>query len=213
MSYLDEVLINLSNSRLELLLSERLNCKNEPEKQKVIDQRIWDLFGEEWCVLFTDLSGFSKHADQFGIIHFIQTIKESEKLYSPVVKNHDGFVVKTDGDSLITIFRSSRKAIKCAIEMQHVSIDYNKGLPSEEQIILCCGLGWGKILRVPGYTSDIFGEEVNFSAKLGEDTAKGGEILVTEALAQNFPEMECIYLEEVALLSNNNKPYYKVVYE
>ena len=46
MSYLDEVLINLSNSRLELLLSERLNCKNEPEKQKVIDQRIWDLFGE-----------------------------------------------------------------------------------------------------------------------------------------------------------------------
>ncbi len=44
MSYLDEVLINFSSSRLELLLSERLDLKDEPEKQKVIDQRIWDLF-------------------------------------------------------------------------------------------------------------------------------------------------------------------------
>ena len=34
MSYLDEVLINFSSSRLELLLSERLGLKDEPEKQK-----------------------------------------------------------------------------------------------------------------------------------------------------------------------------------
>ena len=144
MSYLDEVLINFSSSRLELLLSERLDLKDEPEKQKVIDQRIWDLFGEQWCIMFTDLSGFSKNAERFGIIHFLQTIKEAEKIYTPVVKNYDGFVAKTDGDSLIVIFRSSEKAVKCAVEMQRVSASYNKGLNLEDQIILCCGLGWGK---------------------------------------------------------------------
>lgn len=57
--------------------------------------------------MFTDLSGFSKHAERFGIIHFLQTIKESEKIYTPVVKNYDGFVVKTDGDSLIVIRRQT----------------------------------------------------------------------------------------------------------
>ena len=213
MSYLDEVLINFSSSRLELLLSERLGLKDEPEKQKVIDQRIWDLFGEQWCIMFTDLSGFSKNAERFGIIHFLQTIKEAEKIYTPVVKNYDGFVAKTDGDSLIVIFRSSEKAVKCAVEMQRVSASYNKGLNLEDQIILCCGLGWGKILRVAGYTSDVFGEEVNFSAKLGEDVAEGGEILITDALANNLPEIEGVSVTEVGLLSKNNKPYFKLIYE
>ena len=213
MSYLDEVLINFSSSRLELLLSERLGFKDEPEKQKVIDQRIWDLFGEQWCIMFTDLSGFSKNAERFGIIHFLQTIKEAEKIYTPVVKNYDGFVAKTDGDSLIVIFRSSEKAVKCAVEMQRVSASYNKGLNLEDQIILCCGLGWGKILKVPGYASDVFGEEVNFSAKLGEDVAEGGEILITEALANNLPEIEGVSVTEVGLLSKNNKPYFKLTYE
>ena len=213
MSYLDEVLINFSSSRLELLLSERLGFKDEPEKQKVIDQRIWDLFGEQWCIMFTDLSGFSKNAERFGIIHFLQTIKEAEKIYTPVVKNYDGFVAKTDGDSLIVIFRSSEKAVKCAVEMQRVSASYNKGLNLEDQIILCWGWGWGKILRVPGYTSDVFGEEVNFSAKLGEDVAEGGEILITEALANNLPEIEGVSVTEVGLLSKNNKPYFKLTYE
>ena len=213
MSYLDEVLINFSSSRLELLLSERLGLKDEPENQKVIDQRIWDLFGEQWCIMFTDLSGFSKNAERFGIIHFLQTIKEAEKIYTPVVKNYDGFVAKTDGDSLIVIFRSSEKAVKCAVEMQRVSASYNKGLNLEDQIILCCGLGLGKILRVPGYTSDVFGEEVNFSAKLGEDVAEGGEILITEALANNLPEIEGVSVTEVGPLSKNNKPYFKLTYE
>ena len=34
-----------------------------------IDQRIWDLFGEEWAVMFTDLAGFSRQVEAFGIIH------------------------------------------------------------------------------------------------------------------------------------------------
>ena len=74
-------------------------------------------------------------------------------------------------------------------------------------------MGWGKIFRVPGYTSDVFGEEVNFSAKLGEDVAEGGEILITDALANNLPEIEGVSVTEVGLLSKNNKPYFKLTYE
>ena len=73
MAYTEKVLIDLSNDRLESLLNKRIRFRNNATKKKQIDQRIWDLFGEEWCILFTDLVGFSRSAKKFGIIH-LETI-------------------------------------------------------------------------------------------------------------------------------------------
>ena len=196
MTYTEKVLIDLSNDRLESLLNERIRFRNNATKKNQIDQRIWDLFGEEWCILFTDLVGFSRSANKFGIIHFVQMIKESERIFTPIIEEYDGFVIKSEGDTLIVIFRSREKAVKCAIKLQKISKKYNIDLPSEEKIGLCCGLGWGKILRVPGLKVDVFGEEVNLSAKLGEDIAKGGEILITKNLADNFPVIKGVKLKE-----------------
>ena len=92
--------------------------------------------------MFTDLSGFSKNAERFGIIHFLQTIKEAEKIYTPVVKNYDGFVAKTDGDSLIVsslgrVKKQLNARLRCSVFLPPTI----RGLNLEDQIILCCGLG------------------------------------------------------------------------
>ena len=121
MPYTDGTRIELSQNRLEGLLNQRLQNRNDPKKVEYIDQRIWNLFGEECCVLFTDLSGFSKHSDKFGVIHFLQTIKESERIFTPIIEEYDGFVIKSEGDTLIVIFRSREKAVKCAIKLQKIS--------------------------------------------------------------------------------------------
>lgn len=71
MTYKKLILTSASEDRLENLITERLQ---KGTNKKEIDKRIWDLFGEEWCVMFTDLSGFSRHVEKFGIIHFLQTI-------------------------------------------------------------------------------------------------------------------------------------------
>lgn len=165
-----------SQDRLERLIQDRL--RPDADKQ-LIDQRIWDLFGEEWCVMFTDLSGFSRRVAEFGIIHFLQTIYESERLLLPVVESHDGFVLKTEGDSLLVIFRNANKALQCAISMQQVLQEYNQTQLDEEKVLLCVGLGFGQVLRIGD--TDVFGAEVNAASKLGEDTAKAGDILVTGA--------------------------------
>ena len=73
-------------------------------------------------------------------------------------------------------------------------------------------MGWGRILRIPGETVDVFGEEVNFAAKLGEDTAKSGEILITERLAQNFPEVEQIDLVEFGSINSGKQKVFKAIY-
>src|SRR3954469_9790118 len=84
-----------------------------------IDQRIWDLFGEDWAIMFTDLSGFSRSVATFGIIHFLQIIHEHKRLLLPIVAAHDGILIKIEADSFLIIFKKARSALACAIEMQH----------------------------------------------------------------------------------------------
>lgn len=169
--------ISASEERLEILISERLLPGADKEK---IDQRIWDLFGEEWSIMFTDLSGFSRGVEKFGIIHFLQTIQESQRLLIPVINDHDGILLKTEGDSFFVIFRNVRKAISSSVAMQKVLSEYNTGRPDEEKVLLCVGLGFGRVLKIGD--ADVYGAEVNAASKLGEDTAEAGEILVTEAV-------------------------------
>lgn len=166
-----------SEDRLESLIRQRL----EPgADKKRIDERIWDLFGEDWSVMFTDLSGFSRRVAEFGIIHFLQTIYESESLLLPIIEEHDGILLKTEGDSFLVIFRNPMKALLCSIAMQRRLADHNGQRPDEEKVLLCVGLGHGKVLRIGD--ADVFGAEVNAASKLGEDTAKAREILVTGAM-------------------------------
>ncbi|HPS58164.1 MAG TPA: adenylate/guanylate cyclase domain-containing protein [Spirochaetota bacterium] len=193
MAYHQVIASGASEDRLERLIEERLKPGAD---KKMIDQRIWDLFGEEWCVMFTDLSGFSRGVAQFGIIHFLQTIFESERLLIPVIEDHDGILLKTEGDSFLVIFRKPNKAIQCGIRMHEVLFEYNKDKVAEEQILLCVGLGYGKMLRIGD--ADVFGSEVNAASKLGEDTADAWEILVTGSVKKicDLKNVEFVKLEE-----------------
>ncbi len=167
-----------SSERLWGLVDERAKPNADTE---TIDRRIWDLFGEKWAVMFTDLAGFSRRVEQFGILHFLQTIHEHKKLVAPLIGDHDGVLLKAEGDSLLVLFRRPEVALNCAIAMQRACQRVNERRKPEEQILLCVGIGFGDLLRVP---DDAWGKELNAASKLGEDTAKSGEILLTDAAKQ-----------------------------
>src|SRR5690242_18275299 len=82
-----------------------------------IDRRIWDLFGEDWAIMFTDLAGFSRQTERYGITHFLQVIFEHKRLLLPVVARHDGIVIKLVADSFLLIFKRVDAAVRCAMEM------------------------------------------------------------------------------------------------
>lgn len=166
-----------SEARLWRLIEKRA----EPGADvAAIDQRIWDLFGEEWSIMFTDLSGFSRRVAEFGILHFLQVIREHHKLLLPIVEEHDGLLIKTEGDSFLLLFRRPARALECAVRMQAACEQYNQGRRPEQQVLLCIGIGYGRVLRIGD--QDVWGREVNLASKLGEDTAKAWEILVTGAV-------------------------------
>lgn len=197
-----------SEDRLERLIEERLRPGADRER---IDERLWDLFGEEWCIMFTDLSGFSRGVEKFGIIHFLQTIYESERLLIPVIEEHDGILLKTDGDSFLVIFRNVQKAIRASVAMQRTLHKYNAGKPGEDQVLLCIGLGVGRVLRIGD--SDVFGPQVNAASKLGEDIAKAWEVLVTKAVVDRAGKCEGITFEPIDKVPPGAAAAYRMKYE
>jgi class 3 adenylate cyclase len=192
MPYVRSLADSASGDRIQQLILER----SKPGSDKAaVDKRIWDLFGERWAVMFTDLSGFSRRVAQFGIIHFLQTIYESLRILSPELERHDGILLKVEADSMLVIFRRPDRALACAIAMQAACKAYNVGIVPEEQVLLCVGLGYGDMLRIGD--EDVFGAEVNAASKLGEDTARAGEILVTAEFRAGLAEHRGLGFEEL----------------
>jgi adenylate cyclase len=194
--------------RLTKLIHQRL----APGADKVeIDERIWDLFGETWAVMFTDLSGFSRYVADFGIIHFLQIIYEAQRVFCPCIDQHDGILIKMEGDSMLVLFRQPCKAVRCAIAMQQIAHSYNRDKTDAEKILLCVGIGYGRILTIG--EQDVFGAEVNAASKLGEDTAQAWEILVTDSVAEHLETLSDISLEKIDTVPPGAKTAFKVVYQ
>lgn len=192
MSRKGTVLMSASEERLEKLIEMRIEKGADKDK---IDKRIWDLFGEQWAIMFTDLSGFSRRVADYGIVHFLQTIYESNRLLIPVIEEFDGILLKQEGDSFLVVFRNVNKAVRSAIAMQQVLKDYNKNKADVDKVLLCLGLGYGPVLKIGD--SDVFGAEVNAASKLGEDTADPWEILVTQNVKKHATEVPNISYKEI----------------
>lgn len=198
----NDALLKGSEARLWALIEERATHGAD---RKAIDQKIWDLFGEDWAIVYTDLAGFSRKTTEFGITHFLQVIFEKKRLLLPIVERHNGILVKVEADSFLLLFRRASSALRCAIQMQQASKAYNLERLPEEQVLLCVGIGHGTILKLGD--SDAYGQEVNAASKLGEDSAKVGEILMTEAARTAAGEIPGVTYEEFGPVSASERNY------
>ena len=201
-------LLKTSEHRLWALIEERIQAGKDHAAD--IDQRIWDRFGETWAVMFTDLSGFSRQVESFGILHFLQIIWEHKKILDPVVAAHDGILIKTEADSLLLIFRRSSSAVKCAVAMQHTLEKLNQGRPDETKVLLCVGIGYGPLLRIGDV--DVYGQQVNAASKLGEDTARAKEVLLTKAAMEAAGTIPGCSYERLDVVVAGSQENYRLKY-
>lgn len=153
-----------------------------------VDAQIWREFGAEASVVYTDLGGFSRQVAKFGIIHFLEIIHRQREVFGPLIATHGGTLLKIEADSLLISFKDPRSALACTMAMRAKCRDENVGRAPEEHLILCAGIGHGRVLAVSDV--DMFGQEVNSASKLGEDAAKGNEILVTPAFHAALGEVD-----------------------
>ena len=170
------------SDELALLLARR---RQKGSDRTAIDDTIYARFGCVRAVMYTDLVGFSRVVEAFGILHFLQLIQESEELFLPLIHRHGGTCIKHEGDSLLVVFDAPQQALAAARAMVTATEAVNPGRAPEDRIEVCIGLGYGTVLRMDD--GDVWGAEVNAASKLGEDLAKGSEVLATEALRNSLP--------------------------
>jgi adenylate cyclase len=140
-----------------------------------LEQEIWLTFGQTKAVLILDMCGFSKTTSHQGIIAALAKIQHMNAIVQPTLLAHRGLVLKSEADNIFAIFDHPLEAIAAS----HASYQ----MVQAEGLSVAIGIGYGPILLIPGAIgyNDFFGDEVNLASKLGEDTAVGGELWLTEA--------------------------------
>ena len=174
---------------LDTLLGQRRQPNSD---RAAVDAAIFQRFGQLKAVMFTDLVGFSRVVEAFGIVHFLQLIHESESLFTPLIEQHGGRCIKHEGDSLLVLFDTPLQALTAAQAMIQATTKVNPRRAAEDRIEVCIGLGYGNVLCIDD--NEVWGAEVNAASKLGEDIAKAGEILVTDTVRQVLADesfLEC----------------------
>ncbi len=168
----------MSRAAAREILAKLIRERRQPgADHAAIDARIWKIFGERRAILVSDMTGFTLRTDQFGITHFLTLIHTMSDMAEPVLLKHDGFLLKCEADTLIVLFREPESAVRCAEELHATAREHNRDRHPDEQINFCFGIGYGDILLIGD--DDAFGAEINRAFKLGEDTARAGETLLT----------------------------------
>ncbi len=170
---------------------ERLNAKlrernQAPDRVAAIDDEIAGEFQRPMAVLMLDMCGFSRISHHHGIIAFLAMIVQMEEAARPAVEGNGGRVVKQEADNLLAAFPRPEQALEAALDVFRAFEAINTVVPDERDIRGSVGIGYGPMLVVGD--DDLYGTELNFASKLGEDLACAHEILLTAAAWSALPE-------------------------
>ena len=137
------------------------------------------------AIVFTDSADFTKLVARRGILHFLMLFDRTVKAVTPAVRRHGGDVVKVEGDSLLLRFDDVASACRAVSAIEVAMKRLRRGQPKDEFLAFSYGIGFGDVLDLE---HDVFGLEVNFASKLGEDMAKHGQVLLTPAATAALPK-------------------------
>jgi ribosomal protein S7 len=144
-------------------------------------------------VMFTDISGFTKHTETISREALMSRLDTHNELLMPIVAHFDGRIVKTIGDAFLITFESPTNAVQCGLFMQHTLGKYNVDKPDDQQIHIKVSINSGEVTVTE---SDVFGDPVNVAAKI-EKATNPDEIYFTESvfLAMNKAEVPTSFVK------------------
>jgi class 3 adenylate cyclase len=130
-------------------------------------------------LLFTDIEDAQATRDQLGDERWSDLLRDHRTMVERIVEHHDGNVVKSESDGHLIAFSSAHAGLRCAIEMQRT---FAGGALSAlgGPLKIRTGLHSGYVIV---NADDFYGRNVVLAARVA-DRARGGEILVSEALRE-----------------------------
>ena len=131
-------------------------------------------FTKKKAVLVIEMYEQAEVAHEHGVLPFIDMVLTMKRHCGMAVKHRHGKCVRSIETKIIgqimALFDRPIDCMRAAIEARYRCRD--------EEFNLSIGAGFSEILDLNACNA--FGDAVNMAFKLGEDVAKGGEILITE---------------------------------
>src|SRR5688500_14566129 len=124
-------------------------------------------------IAFTDIEDSLRLNAFLGDKRWLEVLHAHNDVIKKVTGEHNGTVVKSQGDGFMLAFASSRRAATCAqaIDQAIAATFQDPGSPIRVRI----GLHVGETVRE---AEDFFGHAVNYAARVAS-SARGGEIVVS----------------------------------
>lgn len=163
-----------------------------------VERELERRYGTVVAVLVTDFTRMVARTNAYGIGYALAVAAAAQRAMAPVLAEHGGVHVKQVADTSFVVFESAPRALLAALDAQRALAAFDAELPrgaaaglpapaarthghhgADAPLRGCMGLGYGPALVIPG--RDVFGGEVNRAFVLGEDIAKGGEVLASDA--------------------------------
>jgi adenylate cyclase len=142
------------------------------------------------AILFSDIEGSTELNERLGDREWVKLLARHDSAVRSAVDRHHGQVVKTQGDGFMVAFPTPEDAVRCAIAVQRA---FDKGSRRGKALVLVrIGIHHGDVVH---RDNDIFGRNVAQAAR-GAALASGGEILVSDTVAEAVEEHDDIVLTE-----------------
>jgi len=154
-------------------------AKREPAKPRPVDS----LSIEIAATMFAGLDGWSPTFDLYGRRRSYAAVKTFHAHVRAAVERHGGFVVKTEGETVMATFPSAAAAIKAAADIQGRMGDLRGAAPLGHLFRARVGVSWGRVIREERAGElDFFGNTVNAAARLMR-LAGDGEAMISGTAA------------------------------
>jgi adenylate cyclase len=132
------------------------------------------------AILSADVKGYSLLlADDEAFT--IKTLKEYRGIMSKCIEHHNGRVVDSPGDNLLSEFSSVVDAVKCAVEIQKQLKKENERLVEDKRLKFRIGVNIGDVVQDG---DRIYGSGVNIAARIEGIADPGGICLSRSAYDQ-----------------------------
>jgi class 3 adenylate cyclase len=129
------------------------------------------------AILSADVAGYSRlmGADEIGTL---ATLSVHREVIDELIRQRNGRIASTAGDSILAEFPSVMEAVQCGVEIQQAVAARNAELPEERKMLLRVGINVGDVMVKD---EDIFGDGVNVAASL-QGLAVPGGICISRAV-------------------------------
>jgi class 3 adenylate cyclase len=126
-------------------------------------------------ILFTDITGSTSLTQRLGDAKAQKLVRAHNTIVREALAAHGGAEIKHTGDGIMASFASSSGALQCAAEIQR-SVES----AALENLAVHAGVNAGEPVAED---DDLFGTSVQLARRIC-DSAKGGEILVSDVVRQ-----------------------------